>query len=112
MHADHAVDDEFQTRQTDTGVGQLGEIEGPVRVADVHHDLERQVGHRIDRVGLDVETQLAFKDVTGVALGTRDCHALPVLQGVCGIAAAHHCRDAQLAGNDPPRGQGPPVRGW
>src|SRR5690606_24971193 len=42
MHTDHAVDDEFQTSQANTLVGQVGEVEGTVGVADVHHDLERQ----------------------------------------------------------------------
>ncbi len=50
VHADHAVDDEFQTGQAHTGVRQLREVEGAVRVADVHHDLERQIRHGIHGV--------------------------------------------------------------
>ncbi len=100
MHADHTVDDELQTRQTDTGIGQLGEIKGTVRVADVHHDFERQIRHRIDRVGLDIEAQLAFEDITGVALGAGNRDTLAILKGVRGVAAADHCRDAQLTGDD------------
>ncbi len=100
MHADHAVDDELQTRQADTGIGQLGEIKGTVRVADVHHDLERQIRHGIDRVGLDVEAQLAFEDITGVALCTGNRDTLAILKGMRGVAAADHCRDAQLTGDD------------
>src|SRR5690606_34196118 len=55
VHADHAVDDELQTGQADTSVGQLGEVEGAVRIADVHHDLERQLGHGVDGVLANVE---------------------------------------------------------
>src|SRR5690606_26764504 len=62
VHADHAVDDELQTGQADTSVGQLGEVEGAVRIADVHHDLERQLGHGVDGVLANVEAQLAFED--------------------------------------------------
>ncbi len=100
MHADHAVDDELQARQADTGVGQLGEIERTIRVADVHHDLERQVGHGVDRVLLDVEAQLALEDEAGVAFGTGHGHTLAVFQHLGGIAATDHRRNAQLTSDD------------
>ena len=38
VHADHAVDDELEPREADAVVRDRGEVEGPVRVADVHHD--------------------------------------------------------------------------
>jgi hypothetical protein len=44
VHADHVVDDELQARQADPRVGQLGKVKGPVRVAHVHHDLDRKSG--------------------------------------------------------------------
>ena len=70
MHADHAVDDELQAGQAHTGIRQLREVEGAIRVTDVHHDFERQLRHGIHGVFLDVEAQLAFKNKTGIALGT------------------------------------------
>src|SRR5690606_29603236 len=100
VRANHAVDDELQTGQADTSVGQLGEVEGAVRIADVHHDLERQLGHGVDGVLANVEAQLAFEDETGVTLGAGHRHALAILQHVGGVAAADHRRDAQLAGDD------------
>ncbi len=100
VHADHAVDDELQACQPDTGVGQLGEVEGAVRVADVHHDLERQFRHGIDRVLLDVEAQLAFEDKAGIAFGTGNGHALAVFQYLGSVAATDNRRDTQLTGDD------------
>src|SRR5690606_19035839 len=100
MHADHAVDDEFQAGQAHALVGQLGEVEGTVRVADVHHDLERQVRHGVDRVLADVEAQLALEDQAGIALGAGYGHALTILQHLGGVAATDHRRNAQLTGDD------------
>src|SRR5690554_3897229 len=100
MHADHAIDDELETRQTHALVGQLGEIEGAIRVADVHHDLERQFRHRIDGVLPDIEAQFAVEDQAGIAFGTGHGDALAVLQQFGGVAATYYGRDAQFAGND------------
>jgi hypothetical protein len=57
VNADHVVDDEFDAGQTDAGVRQLGEIEGQFRVADVHHDLERNLRHGGDVAGSDLEIE-------------------------------------------------------
>ncbi|VVN12319.1 hypothetical protein PS639_03855 [Pseudomonas fluorescens] len=100
MHTDHAVDDELQAGQAHAGVRQLREVEGAVRVADVHHDLERQIRHGIHGVLLDVEAQFAFEDVAGVAFSAGNGHALAVFQQLGGVAATDHRRDAQLAGDD------------
>src|SRR5690606_25371237 len=100
MHADHAVDDEFEAGQADAFVGQLGEIERAVRVADVHHDLERQFGHGVDGVLANIETQLPVEDQASIAFGAGHGDALAVFQQFGGIAATHHRRDPQLAGDD------------
>ena len=55
VHADHAIDDELQPRQADAGVGDAGEIEGPLGVAHVHHDLGRDLGHLVERDLVDIE---------------------------------------------------------
>ena len=44
MYADHAIDYEFQPRQTDTVVWNIGKIECAIRIADVHHDLYGNLG--------------------------------------------------------------------
>ena len=48
VHADVVVDDELEPRQADAGVRHLREVEGELRVADVHHDLHRRV-RQLDR---------------------------------------------------------------
>jgi hypothetical protein len=57
VDADHVVDDELDAGQTDAGVRQLGEIEGQFRVADVHHDLERNIRHGRDVAGGDLRNR-------------------------------------------------------
>jgi hypothetical protein len=44
----HVVDDELQPREADAGVRQRREGEGALRVADVHHDLDRHLGHLVE----------------------------------------------------------------
>src|SRR5690606_22261685 len=100
MHADHAVDDEFEAGQADAFVRQLGEIERTVRVADVHHDLERQFGHGIDGVLANIEAQLTVEDQAGIAFGTGHSDTLAILEQLSGIAATHYRRDTQLTRDD------------
>ena len=45
VHTNVVVDDELQSRQAHTCVGQLRKVEGELRVADVHGDLDRNLGH-------------------------------------------------------------------
>src|SRR5690606_17556615 len=80
--------------------GQVGEIEGAVRVADVHHDLERQFGHGIDAVGPHIELQTTVIDDAGIAFRAGHGDDLAILEFAGGIATAHHCRSTQLAGDD------------
>ena len=100
MDTDHAVDDELKARQTDPMIGQHGEIKGTVGIADVHHNLERDLGHGPQLCRGDLEVQLVSINVAGIALGARyrDLHTLG--DGFGGIAATDHRRNAELAGND------------
>src|SRR5690606_36305591 len=100
VHTDHAVDDEFQTGQANTLVGQVGKVEGAVRVADVHHDLERQRRHGIDTVGADIKLQAPGIDHARVAFGAGNCHFLAIAQLAGGVAATDDRGNAQLAGDD------------
>src|SRR5690606_23205232 len=100
VHADLPGDDELQAGQADALVRQLCEVEGALRVAHVHHDLERGRRHVAQVGGADLEVQLAGVDVAGVTLGAADGHFLAVLDGGHGIAGADHGRHAQLAGDD------------
>ena len=100
MHADIVVDDEFEPRQTDALVGQLSELEGQLRVAHVHHDLDRQLGQRVIAQFTDFGLEHAVIDIAGVALGTGDGDQRTTAQALGGITAAHHRRDAEFTRND------------
>ena len=100
MHADHPVDDELETGETDAAVRQCREIEGAVRVAHVHHDLHRDGRQRIELDLLPFEIERAVVDVTGVALGAGHRDRLSLAQHARGIAASDHRRDAELARDD------------
>ena len=80
MHADLVVDDELQPREADAGVRQLRELEGELRVADVHGDLHRDARHLAALAARDLEGDQALVDVAGIALGARHRDLLSVLQ--------------------------------
>src|SRR5690606_2789774 len=58
VNTNHAVNDELKSCQTHALVGQALEVEGAVRIADVHHDLELQLRHGLDAVLAQFEIQL------------------------------------------------------
>src|SRR3546814_6486365 len=49
VNADLAVDDEFEAGEADALVRQRCEIERLFRRADIHHDLDRNVRHLVER---------------------------------------------------------------
>ncbi len=93
-------DDHLKTRKTNAGIGQLAEVEGPLRVCHVHHDLERGRRHVAQIGGGALERQQAIVDEAGVAFGATDRHFLAVAEHVGGIARAHHRRHAELTRDD------------
>ena len=48
MHADHAVDDELEPREAHALVRQPRELECAVGIADVHRNLHRNLGQRVE----------------------------------------------------------------
>ena len=100
VHADVAGDDHLQPRQADAGVGQHGEVEGALRVGDVHHHLQRSRRHVLQVGGRALEGQGALVDEAGVAFRAADGDRLAVLDGVQRIAGADHRGHAQFAGDD------------
>ena len=100
MYPDHAVDDEFQSCESDAVVGQGRKCKGAVRIAHIHHDLDGGRRHRIQLDLLFLDAEHALIDIAGVALGARDRHVLAILDGVGCLAAAHHRRNAQFARDD------------
>eukprot|EP01107_Rhizomastix_libera_P017718 TRINITY_DN8690_c0_g1_i1.p2 TRINITY_DN8690_c0_g1~~TRINITY_DN8690_c0_g1_i1.p2 ORF type:complete len:760 (+),score=-5.99 TRINITY_DN8690_c0_g1_i1:96-2375(+) len=100
VDADDVVDDELDPGQADAGVGQLGELEGQLRVAHVHHDLGLDLGHGAQVAGSDLEVQLAAIDVTGVAFGAGDGDHFTFGQGLGGVTATDDGGDAQFPGDD------------
>ena len=100
MHADGVVDDEFQPRQANPGVGDLGKVERHLRVANVEHDLDRAVRHLAPRHLADLGLQQAVVDKAGVTLGADHGHQRAIGQLLGRVATTHHRRDAQFAGDD------------
>ncbi len=100
MHADHAVDDEFEPRQADALVRNAGEVECAVGIADVHHDLGLDGRERIQLDDLLFEGQGACIDKPGVTFRTGHGDFLAFLDGLGGVAAADYRRNAEFARND------------
>jgi hypothetical protein len=100
MHADHAVDDELEACEPDATMRDAGEVEGTVRIADVHHDLGRDRRQRIQLQVLLLERQCAVVDKTRVALGARHGDRCALANRLGGIAAADDRGDAELARDD------------
>jgi hypothetical protein len=78
-------------------VGNLGEVEGAVGVADVHHDLQRRLGMSSSE-SAHAEFQLAVVDVAGVAFGAGHRHRIAVDESLGGVAAADHRRECPVRG--------------
>jgi len=100
VDADHVVDDELDAGQTDAGVRQLGEFKGQFRVADVHHDLDRDVRHGRDVAGGHFEIEAAAVDVAGIAFRAAHRHDIAFGQRLGRVTAADDGRDAQFTGDD------------
>src|SRR5688572_10069396 len=100
VHADHAVDDELEAREADPVVRDRREIEGAVRVADVHHDPHGRGRQGVELDPVLLEVQAAFVDGAGVAFGAGHGDRLAVPDLRRGVAAADHRRYAELARDD------------
>jgi hypothetical protein len=100
MHADVVVDDELQPGQAHAGIGQLAEVKGQLRVADVHHDFHTDLWHRATGNLGHFCLQQPVVNEARIAFGAADGHQRVLFQQLGGVAAAHHGRNAQLPGND------------
>ena len=100
MHADHAIDDELETREAHAAMRYARKIERPVRIADIHGDLNGNLGHGIHFDAALIEFQHALINVAGIAFGAGNRNRLVFLDVGGGRAAADHRRNAQLAGDD------------
>src|SRR5690606_32995087 len=100
VHGNVVVDDEFQASQADTRIGNLREIEGQLRVADVHHDLQADVGHLAPTHFLDFGLDQPVVDAAFIAFGAGHGHFAAVFEDVGSVAAAHDGGNTQLARND------------
>ena len=80
MDADVVVDDELEPREADARVRHLREVERELRVADVHHDLDRRVRQLAALDVGDLGLEQAVVDVAGVAFGAGDGDERAVLQ--------------------------------
>src|SRR4030095_3312251 len=100
MYTDHPVDNELEAREADTAVWDAREVERPVRVADVHHDLDRHLRQRAELDPGLVEVELPLVDVAGVPLGAGYRDGLTLADRPGRIAATHDRRDPELPGDD------------
>ena len=100
VHTDIVVDDELEPGQPDATVGQLAEIEGQLRVANVHHDLHGNVWHGAALHLLHFGLEQAVVDETGVALGATHRHQHAVLQTLGCVSTADHRWNAQFPRDD------------
>ncbi len=100
VNADVVVDDELQPRQAHALVGQLAEVEGQLRIADVHRDLDRDLRHfaalHLGHLGF----QQPVIDEAGVALRAAHRHQRALLQPLGRVAAADHRRNPEFPGDD------------
>ncbi len=70
MYADHPIDNELKTRESNPAMGQAGEREGPIGIGDIHHDFDRNVGQLVERdLGL-FKVKLPGINKAFVAFGT------------------------------------------
>lgn len=77
----------------DAGIRDLGEAERALRVADVHHHLDRHRRHAVELDALELEIQLAVVDEAPVSPSAHDTVTrLAVLHLLGRIAAADHGR--------------------
>src|SRR5215208_2412461 len=100
MHPDPAGEYEFHAREAHTVVGNLCELENPLRVCDVHHDARIRTVQlsRIDLSGLVVEDTLV--DAPHLSLAARDRDGIPGLNGLSRVLRTHDGRYPELAGDD------------
>ena len=96
MDADVVVDDELKTGKTHALVRDRLEVEGELRVADIHHDLDGDLGERAagDFLGIDLEKSLV--DVAGVAFSAGDRDLVAFHDAFGRVAAADNSRNAEL----------------
>src|ERR1700733_11786172 len=100
MDADGAVDDEFQPGQTHATIRDRREVEGAIRIAHVHHDLDRHRRHGVELDDLALELEPAAVDITDIPLGAGHGHHFAFRYFLGGIATAHDGGNAQLPRDD------------
>src|SRR4030095_11613723 len=98
MYTDHSVDDELEAREADTAVWDAREVERPVRVADVHHDLDRHLRQRVELYPGLFAVELPLVDVAGVPLGAGYRDRLTLADCPGRITATHDRRNPELPG--------------
>ena len=97
MHSDRKADDELQARKPYPGARQAREREGALRIAEVHRDLEGDLGHASDVHPPDLEIERSFVDEPSVPLGTGNGDFLRLGNSTRRVARADHRGNAELA---------------
>src|SRR3569623_974756 len=100
MDANAVVDYEFLPREADAGGGQLANLEGGLRIADVDHDAGVGPGQRGEIRRVFAKAQRAGIDVARVALRAGYGDGSTRSDALSGGAAADNGGDAELARDD------------
>ena len=95
MHADHAVNDELEPGQADAMVRNIGEIKCPIRVTDVHHDLDRDIRQRIELDQSLLEVQFASINSSLITFCTTDCDVGAINYRFGCIATANNVKSGE-----------------
>ena len=100
MESNVVVNNELQACQTNPFVRQLAEIKCQLGIANVHRDLDGDLGQVTTRHFSDLGLNQAIVNIAFIALRTRHSHHHAVLQFVGRIPATHYRRNSKLARND------------
>ena len=100
VHTNHAIYYEFQTCKTDTMVGNIREIECPIRITHIHHYLDWNFRQCVDVDLLLLEVEFALVNETLVAFGATDRDFLTVLNRFGGICTADYRWNTEFTGKN------------
>lgn len=100
VRTDHSVDDELDSRQPHTVVGDRREVESAIRIRHVEHQLHRRWRHTLQIDPADHELEHIGINVACISFGTGNGDLFVLGNAIGGVVAPHHGRDSQFAGDD------------
>ena len=95
MHTDHSIDDELDPGESDAVIRNSGKVECSIRIADIHHDFDRNLGQRVEFYPGFLEFESAVVDQSFVALGAAHGYLRAILDSLGRVAAADDGRNGR-----------------